>query len=188
MESARKCFILILPAVFEKGDLKVMKKHFTGIALFVFIIGISGFIANLFIEIPKPEIFGVQNTVPVYESRTRCSKQSRYSEQLKVITDAVYNEKTKQLYTTFAFGREHNHVGKMIDLNFFVKDGNKTRFLMTEKVIAERVDWESVSQTSSFKWLTDRTSRENLYIIAECEGKSPVFDADKATAVLIVEK
>ncbi len=70
---------------------------------------------------------------------------------------------------------------------FFVKDGNKTRFLTTEKVIAERVDWEGVSQTSSFEWLSDIASRENLYVIAECEGKSPVFEQDKATAVLVVK-
>lgn len=164
-----------------------MKKHFTGIALFIFIIGISGFVASLFVKIPKPEVFEVQDTVPVYQSKKRCSKKYRNNEQPTTIAYAVFNEKTKQLYTTFEFYRGHNHEREMIDLHFFVKDGNKTRFLTTEKVIAEKVDWESVSQTSSFDWLPDIASRENLYVIAECEGKSPVFDENKAMAVLVMK-
>ncbi len=156
-----------------------MKKHFTGIALFIFIVGISGFVASLFNQIPKAGVSEITETVPRYESRTKCFKKYRNIPEYKSkITFATYNEKTGQLYTAFTDEGKFN-------LYFFVKDGDETRFLAIEKVQSERIDWESVGQFSSFKWLKKLDFHENLYVIAEDSEKAPIFEEDRATAVVI---
>lgn len=165
-----------------------MKKHFTGIALFIFIIGISALVASMFIEIPKMEVFEITQTVPRYESKKKCSKKYREYESADIkVAYAVYNKKTRKLFTTFASKREHYHFGEQVDLNFFVNNGNQTRFVKTEKVRWERLDWETDGNISKFKWLEEMDFHKNLYVIAECEGKSPEFDESRAMAVLIAK-
>lgn len=194
--------MLILLTVFEKRVLeKVMRKHFTGIALFIFIVGISGFVASLFNEIPKPEIFEVQNTVPVYESRTRCSKKYRDNEQFQVkINQVVYDEETGQLSANYMIRRGQFSANSVpVYLHFFVKTANRTQHLVTEKATLTPTIIENNEYGNAhfyFKFLANLKSHENLYVIAESQVEqnngysgetknSPVFDESKATAVLV---
>lgn len=171
-----------------------MKKHFTGIALFIFIVGISGFVASLFNEIPNPKIFEVQNTVPVYESRKKCSK--KYPPGIK-ITQAVYNEKTDELSTEFLVESGFSPYSNLIKLFFFTNDADGSRFVSEgtfrlnnysyiETDVFEKETWE-------IRLIKKSDLRKNLYVIAVpfdnyITKKTPIFDESKAIAVLIADK
>lgn len=180
-----------------------MKKHFIGVALFIFIVGISSFVASLFVEIPKPEVFEIVQTVPRYESRTKCSKKYRKQKSEKIsarIVQAVYNEKTERLSTEYLINRKDYSQRTWLQLHFFIKDTNETRYLTTERILVDaNINHENsdfVSLFSSFDSLDKLTSHENLYVISEPElqvrkgelvYKQPKFDESKAIAVLSVK-
>ena len=187
-----------------------MKKHFTGIALFIFIVGISGFIVSLFNEIPKPEIFEVQNTVPRYVSKNKCSKKNRsykISDTVE-ITQMVYQEPTEYIAASFLLAPEYNADEISLNLHFFVKDSDQTYFLTTENILLKtKTNLVSIKEDGrrdfltglDLDLLTNLDSRKNLYVIAELkpseksdgvlgEVKSiPAFDENKAFAVRVVK-
>ena len=182
---------------------EVMKKHFTGIALFIFIVGISGFVASLFVEIPKTEVFEITEIVPRYMSKKKCSKKYTKSDNHSVsvkINQAVYDEKTKLLYTDYSV-KSISLDSVSINLHFFIKTANKIQYLTTEetslKLIFQDGGSSSGSENLSVKLLNDLSSHENIYVIAEpfiANGGAsggvrniPVFNKSKATAVLVAK-
>ena len=177
-----------------------MKKHFTGIALFIFIIGISGFIANLFVQIPTPKVFEITKTIPRYEDRAKCKKNYHQSEQSRVkLIQTVYNEKKKRIWVEVFMENPSTTDSNEIKLHFFMKDGNRTRFVSTETISlrsASDIEKDMLSQHGYFQFdsLKKLKSCENLYVIAEAYSsaqkgrlvyKDPEFDENKASAVLI---
>ncbi|MGI8788016.1 MAG: hypothetical protein ACR2HG_09680 [Pyrinomonadaceae bacterium] len=167
-----------------------MRKHFIGLGLFSFIVVSAAVIYAVF---SVPEINSV--IVSRYETTsmpTSCWRMKRESSETKVrplmVKQAVLDLKTKQLNWELTVPSPTSQ----ITLHFFVKDKNKTRYINSISVPA---GFENgiVNAASSYKWLDNLASYENLYVMPEYtsqdklknENAPPKFDADKATSVLL---
>lgn len=176
-----------------------MTKHVAGFILFSFIVTVSSVVAFIFAEIPQPEKVS-EFTVPKYTSKTRCFKNfsndyenSRTS--VKVV-QAVFNERTKQLDTDLFIQRETSLTKSVsVVLHFFAKDIKGARYLASEKVWLEPnfnvEDKATHAITSSYQWLDNLSSHENLYVIADTTNHKagykkyvPAFDENKAAAII----
>jgi hypothetical protein len=128
------------------------------------------------------------------------------------ITQAVFDSKTEklklELFVQSDVKSSRNIKASFknirVALHFFVKDGDSTRYLATENLIDEEMDKVNVDlseggsvkitflTTSSYDWLGNLNSRENLYVIPELTSNAntygdytPVFDEANATPVTL---
>lgn len=158
-----------------------MKKHLLGFAIFSLIVGTAAFVAALAREVPQP---AKQFTYEV--SKTSCWKNVRQDSEIRQSTDygqasvkitqAVLNEKTRKLDTNFFIQRETPSTQKVrVKLTFVNslpnENGNWDDAVRTEYVILSpnfNVDNNGTQlMISSYQWLGDLNSGENLYVTAE---------------------
>lgn len=178
-----------------------MNKHIFGFILFSLIVGTSAIIYGFFVA-PFVPIQPIQVFENQPEKRKSCRKEI-YSrvESGKVnakVVQAVFNQNTNQLDMDLFLERKNNSTDNVaVWLEFFVKEGAKTRYLATEKVNLtpdfNLDDKATHSITSSYEWLDNLKSRENLYVVPQTFGNTqrgftPVFDEAKATSVIILSR
>lgn len=177
-----------------------MNRHYIGFALFSFIIMSSGFLALLFGDLPKIEQPKFDE-VPRFESKVRCRKSSYRSDKKDAamvrVYQAVLDESNNLLGTDLIVKRADDATENVfVALHFFTKDGGEARHLKTETVLVvpdfTYSDRATHPVLSSFAWLENLESHENLYIIAEAtkyrkypKTYVPSFDDEKAVAVLV---
>ena len=184
-----------------------MNKHFIGLIIFSFIVGMSAIIASLFIQMPQmPKIEAVkvsESNDYVYRGNTHCKKKKRkprpknYSELASAkVSQAFFDLNKKQLDTQFMIERANDSTETVnVALHFFVNDRFGVQHIATEFVtLAPNFDIGDKAITtkiSSFNWLNNLESRENLYVMPEVIKNSdtyknypPIFDSFEATAVL----
>jgi hypothetical protein len=169
-----------------------MKKHIFGFALFSFIVGTTGFIYAM-LNIVNIEEVKVPSYTPSYSSTKSCWKMKRNSTQVNLgsplVKQATFNLASKQL----KWELDTSQINAPIALNFFIKNESGTQYVNSTFVPTIAFRDGSVNATSSYEWLNNLDSHENLYVIAEplVHGKRgyknslPEFDASKATAVLV---
>ncbi len=170
-----------------------MKKHIFGLAFFSFIVGATAIIYSMFNFVNVEEVF----VSPQTSTRaTSCWKMKRESRESKfaspIIKQAVFDLKTKQLNWELATPKTDSNL--KIALHFFVKD-DKTgaRYINSALVPVSSNPEGTINGTSSFQWLDNLQSYENLYVIAEyisldkfkSKSYQPKFDAGKAASVLL---
>lgn len=169
-----------------------MKKHIFGFALFSFIFGATAVIYGMFTVNSVNEV-----KMPVdysgYAQTRSCWRMKREARETNVhspiVRQAILNLKTKHL----SWELDRARVDAPIALNFFVKDEKGTRFVHSQLVPMSAYGDEFVNANSSYEWLDNLDSYENLYVIAEPLSQreqgnkifSPEFDAAKATPVLL---
>jgi len=168
-----------------------MKKHIIGFTLFSIIVGTAAFIYAMFNVVNVEEVFAPAYT-PTYQ-RNSCWKMKRDFKESNVgspvIRQAVLDLKTKQLNWELATPQPNSKIA----LHFFIKDESGTRYI--NSALAPESGFENgvVKATSSYLWLDNLDSYENLYVIAEITSRSdyknknnqPKFDQAKATSVLL---
>ena len=169
-----------------------MKKHIFGFALFSFIVGTTGFIYAM-LSIVNIEEVKVPSHSQTYSPTKSCWKMKRETSRANLnsplVKQATFNLASKQLRWELAA----SEVNTPIALNFFIKGVNGTRYVNSTFVPTIAFRDGSVNATSSYEWLNNLDSYENLYVIAEPIGQgkrgyknfSREFDASKATAVLV---
>ncbi len=168
-----------------------MKKHIIGFTLFSIIVGTAAFIYTMFNVVKVEEVFTPAYS-PTYQ-RNSCWKMKRDLKESNVsfliVRQAVFDLKTKQLNWELTAPQ----INSKIALHFFVKDKNETRYI--NSVLAPGLSYENgvMKATSSYEWLDNLDSYENLYVMPEYttrekfENKNvlPKFVAGKATSVLL---
>ncbi len=174
-----------------------MKKHIFGLALFSFIVSASAIVYAFF---NVPEIVQVSEvfTTPQYISteRTYCDKKKKVKNNSIQVKQAVLDLQTQQFNWELATPERN----ELIDLHFFSKEANGTRYITTEQ-INNKFAYNGVLKISdSYRWLNKRASYENLYVVAQFDSDAtnysenyqvygnkfqPKFDATQATAVTV---
>jgi hypothetical protein len=112
------------------------------------------------------------------------------------VAQAFFDVKTNRLETQFAIERADESTESVnVVLQFFVYDDFGVQHIADEFVSLnpnfDMGDVAVTNNTSSFKWLSNLQSRENLYVIAKATNSprdqyDPVdFDPSEATAVLL---
>lgn len=180
-----------------------MNKHTFGFLLFSFIVGTSAIIYGFFFA-PSPLVHPVYVFENQPEPRKSCRKE-RFKQieggdvRAKVL-QAVLNQNTNQLDMNFSLDSKNNLMNEIsVRLDFFVKDGKKTRFLASENVTLDHdfnVDYESTSTVNlSIDWLKDLKSVENLYVVPQTQRNfekynetTPRFDKANATPVTVANE
>ncbi len=176
-----------------------MNKHIFGFILFSLIVGISAIIYGFFFS-PLTAIQPVYVFENQPEKRKSCRKEKYTRFESKEfsakVTQAVFNQRTNQLDMELLLEHMDNQA-QFVELYFFVKDGVKTRYLATEKVVITpeyNGKGEMIQNiTESYEWLENlKPHEENLYVISETIGNyairdrnsTPKFDKAKATSVI----
>jgi hypothetical protein len=182
-----------------------MSKHIIGFIIFSFIIGVTAFLASFFVIMPTlPTLDPVPKFGYIdYESGRHCKGKKRKPRPKAVdqsasvkVTQAFFDAKSKRLETQFAIERADESTETVnVALQFFVYDDFGVQHIADEFVSLEpNFDMGDIAVTnnsSSFRWLNNLQSRENLYVIAKATNNSrylhnPVdFDPSEATAVLL---
>ncbi len=169
-----------------------MKKQIFGFALFSFIFGATVIIYGMFAVKSVNEV-KMSVDYSNYAQTKSCWRMKREAHETNVhspiVRQAILDLKTKHL----RWELDRARVDAPVALNFFVKDGKGTRFVHSELVPMSAYGDQFVNANSSYEWLENLDSYENLYVIAEPlshmeqENKifSPEFDAGKATPVLL---
>ncbi len=189
-----------------------MNKHVVGFILFNLIVGTSIIIAAFFYQIPKFESVVVTPVTSETYTRSCWKGNKRYANKMTSvkITQAVFDSKTEELKLELFVQSDVKSFKNIkvsfknikVALHFFVKDGDSTRYLATEKLTDEKMDKVNIDLsegakitfliTSSYDWLGNLNSRENLYVIPELTSNAntygdytPVFDEANATPVTL---
>lgn len=170
-----------------------MKKHVFGFALFSFIVGTTIFLYALLNIGSVAEIHAPAYS-PTYSRPTSCWRMKRELRSanldLPTVKQAIFDSKSKQLKWELSAPDADTPVA----LNFFIKDEKGTRYVNSMFVPTNTYRVGSiVRSTSSYEWLDNLDSYENLYVVAEpiLYGEygytinSHDFDASKATPVLV---
>ena len=147
-----------------------MNKHIVGFILFNLIVGTSLVIAALSYNVPKYESVIIPVTSETYTHS--CWKSRKYANNLTSakVTQAIFDSKTQELKTELFIQSKNKFSGDLIiDLHFFVKNGNSTRYLSTQE-ISESVSNDAKDNTFvtySYDITDDLKQRENLYVVPE---------------------
>ena len=167
-----------------------MKKHIIGLTLFSVIVSAA---AVVFAVFNVPEIVSVSVPQYVLAERTHCKmRQSANRSKIDslMVTQAVLDLKTKQINWELSTSSANPGIA----LHFFVKNRNGTRYVNSELLpVIYRNEDVPMNGTSSYEWLDNLGSYENLYVAAEYttwkkfqdKTVQPKFDAEKATSVLL---
>jgi hypothetical protein len=177
---------------YKEGEF-FMKKHLLGFALFSFIVGTAIFIYAMLNIVNIEEVTAPNYSPNYYSKATSCWKMKHESNRTNfgspVVEQAIFNTKSKVLNWVLNTSNSDTSVA----LNFFVKDENGTRYVNSIFVPAAAYRDGLVRATSSYEWLDNLGSYDNLYVIAEPisfgeRGKYNLpmkFDANRATPVLL---
>jgi len=176
-----------------------MKKHIIGLTLFSFIVSAAAIVYAIFNVSAIPVVSEViVDSSPQYvpAERTHCKMRRESKVNSIEIRQAVFNTQTKQISWELATP----DVDEPVELLFFLKDGEGTRFIASER-INNKFSYNGVLRySSSYDWLNKRQSPANLYVMARFESEmknytenfqvygnkfQPKFDAAKATAVTV---
>lgn len=168
-----------------------MNKHLFGFALFSLIVGTTIFIYGVF-HITDSRAIHQSVDYSNYSQTKSCWKMKQSHREnlgLPRVTQAIFDVDSKQL----RWELDTSEVDTPITLNFFVREKNGMRYINSALVPVLAYRDGSVRATSSYEWLDNLDSYENLYVIAEpiaqgeYQSKSfqHEFDASKATAVLL---
>jgi hypothetical protein len=168
-----------------------MKKHFLGFALFSFIVGTAAVVYAMFNVVNVEEV-----TVPNYSTYSptkSCWKMKRQPRESYVgsptIKQAIFNLRTRQLRWEISAPETDSKIA----LHFFIKGENGTRYINSVLAPTYGYEYGTIKATSSYLWLDNLESYENLYVTAEPVSTNayknnnfqPKFDQSKATAVLV---
>ncbi len=177
-----------------------MNRHIFGFILFSLIVGVSAIIYNFFFA-PLAAI----QPVYVFENQTQ-PRNYFHSEKFKrpgktnaEVVQAVFDQNTSQMDVDLFLDRKNNSMDEVaVRLDFFVKDGIKTRFLASEEILLPQFDFDNESTESvtlSYEWLNDLESVENLYVVPQTirnadsySETTPRFDKANAMPVTVVNK
>lgn len=184
-----------------------MNKHIVGFIIFNLIVGISVIVAAFSYQVPKLESVVVTPVTPETYTRSCWKSNISYANKLTSarVTQAVFDSKAQELKTElFIKSNEKSFKDVKVALHFFVKDGDSTRYLATEDLTGEKGEMKGVYDmsekrvtkatflvTSSYDWLDDLESRDNLYVMPEVinagmnRDYTPVFYELNATPVTI---
>lgn len=166
-----------------------MKKHIFGFALFSFIVGTAIFIYSMLNPF-KVENNSAPNYSPSDLRVNSCWRMKRNLNTKRsgspIIKQAIFNLQSKQLNWEL----DTSTINTPIALNFFIKDDKGTRYINTKIVPINAYHNGRTGAASSFLWLNNLDSYENLYVTAEpvtnnYEDVSKDFDLSKAAPVLI---
>ena len=157
-----------------------MKKHLFGFALFSLIIGTAVFISPMMRQSPSPAksyTYEVSNRSCWKNTRQNSEiQQSYYGPASIKITQAVLNEKTRKLDTSFSIQRETPSTQNVKVKLTFVNGVSKYNENFDGVVRTEFVDLSpnfnvnnsgTLSMIFSYQWLDDLKDSQNLYIRAE---------------------
>lgn len=170
-----------------------MKQHIFGFVLFTLIVGTAGLISAFFTELPSRDAVKVSEVPRTVEYKSSCWKKVKSTEKAGNVSarvvQATFDLKLKLLEADLLVERETSSVKSVsVSLHFFTKDENGTRFLATEKVWLEPAFDQSHSAVqsiiTSYKWLDNLDSYENLYVAAETKMGTPKFSESNAVPVL----
>lgn len=173
-----------------------MKKHLLGLGIFSFII-VSFAVAFAFLY-AKPEICNLEVTKkPVVQTDKR--KSCDYSKRRNVDSSCKFTQATLQknshqfnaLIECDDIDRSYN-----LELHFFINNGGKTEFAVTEMSEVKQVNingksyWEV--ETNLREWANKYNRKSNFYVMSEFKDirfsdDEVKFDANKAVSVLWVE-
>jgi hypothetical protein len=167
-----------------------MKKHLFGFALFSLIVGTTAFIYAKFNVVSVDEVYTPVDYSTFAQTKSCWKMKREMSESnigLPIVKQAIFNLRTKQL----KWELDRSNIDTPIALNFFVKDKNGTRYI--NSVLAPMSGYEGGAIISSYLWLDNLDSYENLYITAEPVSYSEYrnknfrakFDVSRATPVLL---
>ncbi len=182
-----------------------MKKHIVGIVIFSFIVGVTAIIASFFVKMPTiPALDPVfESTDYIYRGDRDCKRKKKRRHRKSVdqsvslkVTQALFDARSKRLDTQFAIERSSENTETVnVVLQFFVYDEFGVQHIANEFIsLNPNFDMGDVAvskNTSSFKWLNNLESRENLYVMARAingslhHNNSVDFDPSEATAVLL---
>ena len=145
----------------KQGEVKIMKKHIIGLAIFSFIVSAAAIIYA---------IFNIPEIIPVYEvvsvpapqyiptERTHCKLRLKSKINLIEVRQAVFNWRTKQ----FNWELATPDVNEPIDLLFFSKDEQGARFITAERINNAYSRNGILRFSSSYDWQNKFSSFENL--------------------------
>jgi len=181
-----------------------MKKHIAGFILFSFVVGTAVFASEvwkIFTEYekiaPKREGNSYSKIKPVI-SETEATVGA-IDKKSPTVRQAVFNLNTKQVNIELLF-RDYVPAGEKINvkLSYFRNDSTGARFITSEIVsffpesFYNRNKDATAVVLSSYEWLDRLDSYENLYVIAEFDGKypysnrtAPKFDTGFAKEILL---
>ncbi len=182
-----------------------MNKHILGFIVFSLIFGVFAIAASFFVTLPPmPALEPVSEVSEVvYRGKKHCDRKKRkrrpkvVSETVSVkVSQAVFDVAKKQLDTQFLVERADESSENLdVVLHFFVNDGFTVQHIADEFIsLNPNFDIGDTSMTnnvSSFRWLNNLESRENLYVISEVRSYSRYghdrydFDPLEATPVLV---
>lgn len=169
-----------------------MKKHIIGLMLFGFIVSATAIVYAFFNVSEFAQVNEVVSvSTPQYVSSEKTHSKMRLKSRSNSIEvrQAVLNIQTKE----FSWELVTPQDDLMLVLHFFLKDNEGTHYITTEQQphITMKAGKHRFN-TTSFDWLSERKSYENLYVTAEFFPEydytydyQPTFDATKATAVTI---
>ena len=171
-----------------------MKKHLFGLALFSLIVGSAIFFkAIFFASVYKYDVIRTfpENSCWKMKRETVQAQQTEVKTTKPLIRQAIFNLNTKQMDWDLIVPETTSIV-----LHFFVKDSLGARHLNSEFIPIYSVNKTGTNNgileiTSSFLWLDNLDSYQNLYIVPEVmsrrefskKGIRPVFDEISAVPV-----
>ncbi len=163
-----------------------MKKHILGFALFSFIVAAAAFVYKSFNSVVTEETYNSNYS-------TRCKRlklppeTSAKNMDVPFVRQAVLDTQTKILHWKLYTPK----MDAAIKLHFFVKDENAIRYISSAPGIRSALKGGELNFESSWMWMDNLDSYEDLYVVAEAVSPSeiyykkiePKFDAGKATAI-----
>lgn len=188
-----------------------MKKHIIGIIVFSFIVGTSAFVAAFFyhtLKSEQPQDIDASNVYVMSEPYTHSCWKNYKTKSVSVnVSQAIFDSKTGELKTElFVQSKDSSFKNINVSLMFFIKDGDSTRYLATENLtnrngemkgsfdMSDAQNMKAIfGVNSSYQWLDDLESHENLYVVPEITlnagntyGKfTAAFDELNATPVTV---
>jgi hypothetical protein len=160
-----------------------MKKHIAGFILFCFVVGTAAFTSEVWRVFwdygtiaPKREENSYSKIKPII-SETEATVGA-IDKKSPTVRQAVFNLNTKQVNIELLF-RDDVPAGEKINvkLSYFRNDSKGARFIKSESVgllpesFYNRNKDTTAVVLSSYEWLDKLDSYENLYVIAEFDGK-----------------
>jgi hypothetical protein len=180
-----------------------MKKHTAGLILFCFIVGTAVSISVRLGVVARYNGISKLDVIKTYpnpnsEINETDAAIGKIDDKSPVVRQAVLNANNKQLSLELLFKVNKNFDDRTsLKLSYFKKTAKGVRFINSETVelIPESFDYKNGATTalviSSYEWLDNLDSYDNLYVIAEIDAdysgsKKAVskFDPNFAKAIL----
>lgn len=162
-----------------------MKKHIIGFAIFSVIVGTAILVKSI-LYVPE-----VKNYTYTSVTKTSCwkMKQEASKDTPPIVRQAVLDLNTKQIDWELKVPRNESSVA----LHFFVNDSRGARYLETVFAPRSAASDGNLEFTSSYLWLDNLGSYQNLYVVPETisgagfrmKDFQPKFNEQNATSVIL---